>query len=382
MQSFFKTAVIITFLSLLLYSLSFAYSIEWPYIQYRVIENEERGFFRGWFDVTKNDMPVEEDEIRSITVTDSGGNIMDISDKGFHPYVFYRFDCVTGACSEYGPTFRSGFYMNFEDDLATGSYWIEIETVDGQAEKYVYYFGKLELPVVNSASMTSRYDNRDLVLNWINPINQDNWQEVDELRILLIDDIGQEILYVAANKNDQSITIPSRILANAEAIYGTNFTEWGVQTRAFDPNGMDYARGYSDFITHDPSIPGLPDISGKWGGQDSDGNMFEITITQDGSDLSAATPFGEYSGFIEPNGDIFLSGPGEEVDEMEWRLSLSEDGTNLSGTWTDIIDGEAQGSGDLELDEIVEDDENDEEENGKDSSSSSGCLINILKPGK
>jgi len=126
------------------------------------------------------------------------------------------------------------------------------------------------------------------------------------------------------------------------------------------------------------------DTSGKWIGKSKNGNTYEITITDIEISqgpfypLSASTPFGEYAGLIGENREVRLIGPAEDTGEVEWHLYLSEDGTELTGTITDIIDGERTDGGNISfIKKSVFDAQNPVP--AGDGDGGSGCYISTVK---
>jgi len=72
-----------------------------------------------------------------------------------------------------------------------------VDTADGQTLTLdMDYAGQLILPYVASATMQSQWSGGDLVLSWINPTGATNWSEVDQLRIVLFDGTGKDVLYI------------------------------------------------------------------------------------------------------------------------------------------------------------------------------------------
>jgi len=231
------------------------YSIDDLYMQYRTHENESLDYSASWVGLSTNDQPIEEHEIGNIIIKDSIGNEINYFQEWFWFGDYYFYDCITGDCIESGPFFESGFLYRLEEDITPDTYQFEVETVDGQTlTGEIDYPRKLKLPVVSSSSMQSRHENGNLVLYWENPKIHSNWHEVHDLRIILIDNMGNWIVYGAVNRNDESLTIPASTIEKAEALHGTNVVEWQVQTRANNEDGMNYARGVSDMkVLHDPS---------------------------------------------------------------------------------------------------------------------------------
>jgi len=231
------------------------FSMDEFYIQYRTHENESYDHNSIWIGLNKNDQPIEEHEIEDIIIKDYMGNKINYFQKWFWHGRYYSYNCLSGDCSEFGPFFESGFIYRLEEDITPGMYHFRVETAEGQTlTGEIDYPRKLKLPVVSSSSMQSKHENDDLVLYWKNPTIQSNWNEVHELRIILVDNMGNWIVYSAVNREDESLTIPTSTIERAESLHDTNVAEWQVQTRANSAEGMNYARGVSDMkVLYDPS---------------------------------------------------------------------------------------------------------------------------------
>jgi len=246
MRTFFKTLGMVSFLLFLACKASFAFSIDEATIQYRTYENENNDVCCSYLNISKNGSPIEEGDLRSITLADSGQNEIGISLMKFWLFDIYLYNCSSDTCNEYGPLPFSGVYIVPEEELAEGSYQFDVETADGQTHRVEqYYPGKLELPFVRSSSMSSRYENGALVLGWRNPDSEDNWFAVNELRIVLSYETENDMIYVTVPPGVNSIRIPAAVLDNEKAAFGSELSSWTIQTRAFDANGTNYARGYS-----------------------------------------------------------------------------------------------------------------------------------------
>jgi hypothetical protein len=108
------------------------------------------------------------------------------------------------------------------------------------------YPGKLVLPFVDANTMDSLYSNDgDLVLSWTNPKGEENWDKVNQLRIVLMANDYTSLVYISTNPNSETLTIPNSLINQAENLGYGNVSWWAIQTRAYDNNNMNYARGYS-----------------------------------------------------------------------------------------------------------------------------------------
>jgi len=225
-----------------------SFTINDAYLQYRNYGNPSNDRYATWIGITKDGEPIQSTEVVGFKVKNSTGSTISPTSSEFYrssPYYFYS--CITLPCTEQSDIIDSGYWANF-DDLTAGNYQIEVETNDGQTlTENITYQGKLILPGVDVATMESEYINGDLVLDWTNPKNENNWDEVDQIRIVMIASDGAEVLYIRANSNTETITIPESLIEKIDNLGHGSITTWEIQTRAYDANGMNFARGYLQY---------------------------------------------------------------------------------------------------------------------------------------
>jgi hypothetical protein len=222
------------------------YSIDYVQITYRRYETGADRY-QGWITLTDNSGPIQESDVQSIVMRNSEG-IEQLETAGdFVQMRYITYDCMTGACSQSGPIEDSGFWSRYES-LSPDTYTLEAVMENGQTLSATQTFaGTLELPYVSGNSMSSELSNGDLVLSWSNPDTEDNWSEVDQLRIVIFDNLGNDVLLVRLLPTDQTVTIPASLVAQAEVVNGGSaLYSWQIQTRALDANGNNNARAYSN----------------------------------------------------------------------------------------------------------------------------------------
>ena len=223
--------------------------IDDEYLQYRNYENSASNRYTTWVGVTKDSAPADPTDVKGFQITDSSGNVVIPNFPVFYvssPYYYYN--CSTAPCTQSDNNIDSG-YSGIFDDLSADIYQVEVESTDGQKiTSGVNYPGQLVLPFVSSSTMQSEYQNGDLVLSWTNPDDDANWDEVDQLRIIIFAADGAEAIYIRANSSDETLTIPASLVDQASNLGHGAISSWQIQTRAYDTNGMNYARGYSNEI--------------------------------------------------------------------------------------------------------------------------------------
>jgi hypothetical protein len=213
------------------------------FLQYRVYENLEG--YQAYLPMTKDGKAIQQADITDIRIFDSANNIVNATNEGFNAETYMYLNCTVTPCSQSGPLNENGFYRSFSS-LPADTYSVEVDTADGQFLTLdVPYSGQLVLPIVSVSTMQSTWVGSDLVLNWTNPVGSANWTEVDQLRIRIFDGTGNPVLYVRLNPSTDTVTIDDSLLNQAASLGDGVLKFWEVQTRAYDNNGMNFARGYS-----------------------------------------------------------------------------------------------------------------------------------------
>jgi len=215
------------------------------FLQYRVSENLSTGY-QAFLPMTKNGQAIQETDITDIRMFDSANNAVIATTEGFNVESYMYLNCMVTPCAQSGPLNENGFYGSYAS-LPSDTYNFEVDTADGQTLSLdVLYQGQLVLPLVSSSTMQSTWVGSDLVLNWDNPTGSSNWAEVDQLRIRLFDGTGTPVLYIRLDPTAETVTINGSLLNQAIGLGNGVLQSWEVQTRAYDANGMNFARGYSN----------------------------------------------------------------------------------------------------------------------------------------
>jgi len=66
--------------------------------------------------------------------------------------------------------------------------------------------------------MQAHWSNGDLVLSWTNPTGELNWQEVDQMRVVLFDVDYNDKVFVSLDKSAETVSLPAGLLTKAAAI--------------------------------------------------------------------------------------------------------------------------------------------------------------------
>jgi hypothetical protein len=225
-----------------------AYALGYSYVQYRTFEDSGENHYRTWMEVrTDGGLAAEGDFVNYRLVDSAGNQVTPVNTPSLWitPFPYFVCNCLATTCSYDGSTYQESGYSAKYADLPADTYSLKADTNDGTLAMRVSYPGKLELPVVASASMQSQWSTEgDLTLSWTNPATANNWSKVDQLRFILSNTDGYDLLAVKINPNADTVTIPSNVIADAEALGGP-VTGVTMQTRAYDKKGINISRGIS-----------------------------------------------------------------------------------------------------------------------------------------
>lgn len=223
------------------------YSVNFSYIQYRNIESNPSPLYVGLVAITDNGGPIVDTDVVDVEIWNSSGSMVTPDSDGFFNTQALIYDCRAGACSPAQQVDNTGVVVRFSS-LPADTYTVDVEMDNGHivtVDRDVP--APMVIPFVSSATMNSLYNiSGDLELSWTNPTGQVNWGEVDELRIVLVDDVGNEVLFVKLEPTEESFTIPAALVAQAATISGGSaVNRWRIRTRARDSNNHTFAGGFS-----------------------------------------------------------------------------------------------------------------------------------------
>jgi hypothetical protein len=226
-------------------------TIGYNYLQYR----SPGGVYRGWIELFKDGIPVEQADIDKIELKDSISDPVTLVPVNpvvnYSPSTYYygMWNPATASVDFSGPASQAGFWTAFGAALPADDYTWEVTTSDDKLVSVTTnYPGQKVLPVVDIATMQSVWQpDGSLELSWTNPPNIAPG-DYDQLRVYIVDD-NSEILYARLPSNVETMTIPSEWVEIFDKFYEpiTN-PVWQVQTRSHTAEGMNYARGYPGWL--------------------------------------------------------------------------------------------------------------------------------------
>lgn len=221
------------------------YDFGQTYIQYRTKDSPSLNKYYVWVSLTKDGVGIAAEDVVDIDFLNTGSGVQLQEPSNFNPITYYYYNCAEGSCVQSGPLTENGYWQEYTS-IAAGNYAFNVYTADMQVlTKQVTFSGQLALPVVDDATMVSTWQETDLRLDWSNPTGAGNWSSVSQYRIVVFDSEFRSILFARVPLNATSITLPGALLDEARALGNGTISRWQIQTRAYDSNNMNYARGVS-----------------------------------------------------------------------------------------------------------------------------------------
>jgi len=220
--------------------------IDYAYLQYRTFADGRDPEYRGWIDFTKEGNPIELFDIPQVSLKNPSGNTVSVSKKTFYSFASYYGEWNDSTSSvEFTDLFiDSGFTIEFPigTSLPPGDYTYEATTSqETQITITLFFPGETVLPTVDVSSMNHEWQgDSSLYLSWANPSG-----DYDKLRIVILDQFYNEILYVTLPADMNDLMVPADIIQNLTDLTQMNSASWVVQTRSYTNDNNNYARGYS-----------------------------------------------------------------------------------------------------------------------------------------
>lgn len=231
------------------------------YVEYRTHENSANNRYVGWVQYTDNGQPVAATDLAGVQLFDPAGQeIYQMTPPQFMQANFLN---ATWNGTAFNPDTSGGYTGYFLElgnltSLTAGDYTFKTELAAGQTIETIRNVGaKVELPVVLSSSMTNSWNaDSHLTLSWAEPAGTFGTYRII-LRKMLQPTGSTEIFYAAASPGTTSVTIPATLFTKIMTNAGITDPAavqlgWEVQTRSFDANNFEIARGRSNII---PIVP-------------------------------------------------------------------------------------------------------------------------------
>lgn len=222
------------------------------FIQYRTFETGTNSY-AGFIEYKDNGVPVAQTDLATASIRDPLNNPLPAAPVFIQAnYLVATWDAGT---STFGPATPSGYAGYFFDlgtaDLAPGTYTFRTTLAEGQLLQTTRNVAsRVEAPVVPFSSMltTKNSTNNSLTLSWTAPATGTfSTYRVVVRKVLATS--SPEIFYAIVPVGTTSITLSQTLLAQIALNAGVSQTSplsWEVQTRVYDANSIEIARGYSD----------------------------------------------------------------------------------------------------------------------------------------
>jgi|GEM_PF-5251456 len=161
--------------------------------------------------------------------------------------VTYIYNCLSGTCKAEGDYREEYYFFSNLQQLATGDYSFVANLTNGSSiTSKISYPGQTVVPYVSSSTMSGAWQtDGSLKLNWTNPVAVAGWDKISQVRVFMSQGTTSQGLVVKLSSTAQSVTVPANILAQRNITTGST---WRIQTRAYDANGSNYARGESNAL--------------------------------------------------------------------------------------------------------------------------------------
>lgn len=223
------------------------YTFDNPYVSLRSFPAGTNNYVFSWIEMTVNGRPIEAIDIDEIRIVNSSDTEIPLYESDYISLNYVVNNCISGICSAGDPVQTGGFYSVITTDLQLDTYTLEIDTADGQElSADIDFPGPVAMPIAHD--LDAQWSEGDLELSWINDTGNPNYDQVNHLRVVLLEktDNRKTVLYTILAPSASMITIPAELYAQVEALADGGISGWEVRTIAYDTDGMNYAAGFSD----------------------------------------------------------------------------------------------------------------------------------------
>ncbi len=305
--------------------------IDGAYLQYRTFFNAENNRYQGWIGLFKGNGLIDESDVVDIRLVGPDGNLIDVN-RSFYldSYMWAEWDEAVDELGDEWWLEDSGFSIRLVDEnmeLPAGEYTYEVLTTQGDLLTYSIDFpGKSMMETVDPASMSYQWNaDGSLYLSWAFS------GVADQLRITFWSPNAGDLFNLRLPTSVTEVTLPFDWIDWINQAKNPTQVIWNVQTRNYNDDWLNYARGYS-------------------GGVEIDWGTFEDMIFIDGAYLQYRTYFNSednrYQGFVGPSKgegliaesdivDVRLFGPNGEMIDITRLFGADR---QLNGRWDEEMD--------------------------------------------
>jgi hypothetical protein len=224
------------------------------YVQYRTYAPPATDKFQGWVALSRGGVPAPRDDIQSIALLLEGGTSptpvpIQWSASNYDGSQYYKVDWDGVQFGTYALRGDEGFRILPTDPLAAGTYHYRVQTFSGESfdGPPMSYGGMIQLPYATWPAQPYVWNaDGSLTISWVNPVNDQSWPLVSELRVQLSKGSGGTVLDVRVTDTTvTSVTLPAELVAGVASLGVGPDATCQVQTRSANAGNMNDARGFS-----------------------------------------------------------------------------------------------------------------------------------------
>lgn len=219
------------------------------YIQYQTYSPESGDSrYLGYFEFLEDGAPLSSDCLEHVSLQDSSGRELEINPVFREDeYLWGGWNDATQEVEYSGPYPYTGYTLYFPSgiSLESGNYNFSAITQQGERVSYtLYYPGKEEMPYVSKAAIQHQWhSDGSLTLSWAGPQG-----DFEKFMLWLMDgETYEDLLFVEQPNSSESLTIPSEIMADVKAACSARSMHLQLETRKSNMEGMNYARGITNY---------------------------------------------------------------------------------------------------------------------------------------
>jgi hypothetical protein len=218
---------------------------EW-YLLYETFGDSTLNRFRGWVDFFAFGLWTAEDDIRQIRLLNLAASTeIPIESNVYDRGIYYYTNSLT-ASNAWEPYYYSSRFLYFPagTDIQPGQYRYEATTRNGDTIRTPDFTvaDRIELQVVDPATMRSEWVDGDLRLSWTAPSDPN----ATYIRGWIFGGSTEDfIIGFNVPSSTEQFTIPKRVIESAKTLKGYTSATWQIQLRSSNQSFMQIARGTS-----------------------------------------------------------------------------------------------------------------------------------------
>jgi hypothetical protein len=229
------------------------------FIQYRTHENAANNGYYAWIEYKDGGVPVSPDVLANAKILDPSNNVLTATPGYLQAnFVVATWNATTSSFGTANTISYSSYFFNLATaNLSLGDYTFKTTLAEGQVLSTIRNVpNKVELPVVLSSSMNPTMNaDTSLTLSWAAPTTETSYRY--RVVVRKVGETGMpEIFHAVVPNGTTSITLSPALLYQISLATGVTESTplgWEVQTRRYDANNFEIARGRSAIISMEPT---------------------------------------------------------------------------------------------------------------------------------